>query len=200
MPNRPMALPIVHYNSPVLRKKGAKISTFDPALRRLAQEMIETMHEAQGIGLAAQQVGQAIQLCVVDLREAKSDFTWEIDGARPPLDLFMPMVIVNPELTLLPSPKTSYEEGCLSFPDIRGDIDRPDTISVKFLDGEGTPHQLTCNGLFSRCIQHEVDHLNGVLFIDRMAKKVRAPLEKAIKQLAQETRDATKQPGEKEQT
>ena len=192
-----MSLPIVHYNSPVLRKKGAKISTFDTALRKLADEMIDAMHEAHGIGLAAQQVGQAIQLCVVDMREAESDFTWELDGAHPPLELFMPMALVNPVLTLLPSPKTSYEEGCLSFPDIRGDIDRPDVISVKFQDADGTPHQMTCNGLFARCVQHEVDHLNGVLFIDRMSKKVRSPLEKAIKQLAQETKDAGKAAKEK---
>jgi peptide deformylase len=187
-----MSLPIVHYNLPVLRKKGAKISSFDAALRKLAAEMIKTMHEAQGIGLAAQQIGQAIQLCVVDLREAKLDFSWELDGAHPPLDLFMPLEIVNPELTLLPSPVTSYEEGCLSFPNIRGDIDRPDLISVKFQDLHGTPHQLTCDGLLSRCIQHEVDHLNGVLFIDRMLKKVRAPLERSIKQLAKETRGNAK--------
>lgn len=192
-----MSLPIVHYNSPVLRKKGAKISSFDPALRKLADEMITTMHEARGIGLAAQQIGKAIQLCVVDLREAEADFTWELDGAHPPLELFMPMAIVNPELTLLPSPKDSYEEGCLSFPDIRGDIDRPDAISIKFQDADGTPHQMTCNGLFARCIQHEVDHLNGVLFIDRMSKKVRSPLEKAIKQLAQETKEASKAESEK---
>jgi peptide deformylase len=187
-----MSLPIVHYNLPVLRKKGAKISSFDAALRKLAAEMIKTMHEAQGIGLAAQQVGHSIQLCVVDLREAKLDFSWELDGAHPPLDLFMPLEIVNPELTFLPSQETSYEEGCLSFPEIRGDIDRPDLISVKFQDIHGTPHQLTCDGLLSRCIQHEVDHLNGVLFIDRMLKKVRAPLERSIKQLAKETRENAK--------
>jgi peptide deformylase len=185
-----MSLTIVHYNRPVLRKKGAKIAVFDAALRKLADAMIETMHAAQGIGLAAQQVDHAIQLCVVDLREAKMDFTWALDGARQPLDLFMPLAIVNPELTFLPSPETSYEEGCLSFPDIRGDIDRPDLILLKFQDIHGTPHQLTCDGLLSRCIQHEVDHLNGVLFIDRMLKKVRAPLERAIKQLAKETREA----------
>ena len=187
-----MSLPIVHYNLPVLRKKGAKISSFDPALRKLAAEMIKTMHEAQGIGLAAQQIGQVIQLCVVDLREAKLDFSWELDGAHPPLDLFMPLEITNPELTFPPSQETSYEEGCLSFPEIRGDIDRPDLISVKFQDSHGTPHQLTCDGLLSRCIQHEVDHLNGVLFIDRMLKKVRAPLERSIKQLAKETRETAK--------
>ena len=187
-----MSLIIVHYNLPVLRKKGAKISAFDAALKKLAAAMIETMHDAQGIGLAAQQVGHAIQLCVVDLREAKLDFTWELDGVRPPLDLFMPMAIINPELTFLPSPEIDYEEGCLSFPEIRGDIDRPDLILLKFQDLFGTPHQLTCDGLFSRCIQHEVDHLNGVLFIDRMTKKIRAPLEKSIKQLAKETREAAK--------
>jgi peptide deformylase len=187
-----MPLPIVHYNLPVLRKKGAKVSAFDATLRKLADKMIETMHDAQGIGLAAQQIGQAIQLCVVDLREAQSDFTWEIDGAHPPLELFMPLVIINPDVTLLTSPETVYEEGCLSFPDIRGDIERPDLIAVKFQDSYGTPHQLTCSGLFSRCIQHEVDHLNGILFIDRMEKKIRAPLEKSIKQLAKETRDSAK--------
>ena len=187
-----MPLPIVHYNLPVLRKKGAKITVFDAVLRKLADAMIATMHDAQGIGLAAQQVGQAIQLCVVDLRAAKLDFTWELDGARPPLDLLMPLAIVNPALTFLPSPETSYEEGCLSFPEIRGDIDRPDLILLKFQDIYGTPHELTCDGLFSRCIQHEVDHLNGVLFIDRMLKKVRAPLETSIKKLAKETRDAAK--------
>ena len=186
-----MPLPIVHYNLPVLRKKGAKISVFDTALRKLADEMIDTMHDAHGIGLAAQQVGHAIQLCVVDLREAKLDFSWELDGAHPPLDLIMPLTIVNPELTFPPSPKTVYEEGCLSFPEIRGDIERPDLVSVKFQDTSGTPHQLTCNGLFARCIQHEVDHLNGVLFIDRMLKKVRFPLERSIKQLAKDTREAT---------
>ena len=187
-----MSLPIVHYNLPVLRKKGAKISAFDPELRKLADDMIETMHESQGIGLAAQQIGKAIQLCVLDLRETKLEFTWTLDGAHQPLDLIMPMALVNPEVTLLPSPKVPYEEGCLSFPDIRGDVDRPEVISVKFQDVHGTPHQLTCNGLFARCIQHEVDHLNGVLFIDRMTKKVRAPLEQAIKQLALETRELEK--------
>lgn len=187
-----MSLPIVHYNSPILRKKGAKITAFDTALRKLVDGMIASMHEARGIGLAAQQIGKALQLCVVDLRETDCDFSWELDGAHPPMELIMPMVIANPELTLLPSPKTAYEEGCLSFPEIRGDVDRPDAISVKFKDADGTPHQLTCNGLFARCIQHEVDHLNGVLFIDRMSKKIRSPLEKAIKQLAQETKDAGK--------
>ncbi|MEO6568237.1 MAG: peptide deformylase, partial [Opitutaceae bacterium] len=94
-----MSLPIVHFNSPILRKKGLRVTGFDEALRTFAKEMIATMHEASGIGLAAQQVGCAIQLCVVDLRKADATFSWELDGAKPPLDLFMPMIVANPEVT-----------------------------------------------------------------------------------------------------
>ncbi|MEJ1972293.1 MAG: peptide deformylase [Lacunisphaera sp.] len=187
-----MVLPIVHFNSPVLRKKGAKITTFDAALARLATDMIDTMHAAHGIGLAAQQIGQAIQLCVVDLRETESEFAWEYDGTRPPLDLFMPLTIVNPELKIVPEPTTSYEEGCLSFPEIRGDVVRPDEITVKFQDAAGIPHTLRCNGLLARCVQHEADHLNGVLFIDRMDKSVLASIDPELKALKKQTRAATK--------
>lgn len=172
--SRAMSLPIVRYNDPVLRKTGARVAVFDAALAALAGEMVATMRDAEGIGLAAQQVGHALQLCVVDLRATKREFAWELDGARPPLELFMPLVLVNPTVTALPSDETIYEEGCLSFPGIRGDVARPDTISVDFQDAQGVPHTLACTGLFARCIQHESDHLDGVLFIDRMDKK-RAP-------------------------
>ncbi|HYD82810.1 MAG TPA: peptide deformylase, partial [Opitutus sp.] len=148
---------------------------------------------AGGIGLAAQQIGRALQLCVVDLRRAEVDFTWEIDGAKTPLDLFMPMTIVNPQITIAPGTDEYYaEEGCLSFPDIRGDVARPDAITVKYQDVGGVPHLLRCDGLFARCILHEFDHLNGVLFIDRMEKKVRAKIDADVKALAKATRDAAK--------
>lgn len=186
-----MSLRIVHYNDPVLRARGEKVTAFAAPLATLAEEMIETMHEAGGIGLAAQQIGRAMQLCVVDLREADPGFTWELDGARPPLDLFMPMVLANPQIAVVPkTPELVYEEGCLSFPKIRGDIARPDAITVKFQDQRGVPHVLTCDGLFSRCIQHEVDHLNGILFIERMDKKTRAAVDDAVKALARETKAA----------
>jgi peptide deformylase len=185
-----MALPIVHYNDPVLRKKGARVTAFDASLARLAEQMIATMHTANGIGLAAQQIGQAIQLCVVDLRSASADFKWELDGAKPPKELFMPFALVNPEIVFLPSEEFVYEEGCLSFPDIRGDVIRPDVIRVTYQDLQGVAHVLVCDDLLSRCIQHEVDHLNGTLFIDRMEKKVRSALEKNIRALAKETREA----------
>lgn len=188
-----MPLRIVHYNEPVLRAKGEKVTVFDAALARLADEMIATMDDAGGIGLAAQQIGRALQFCVVDLRGSDAEFSYEIDGARPPLDLFMPLVIANPQITIQPgSPETTFEEGCLSFPKIRGDVVRPDAITVTFQDERGIPHTLTCDGLLSRCIQHEVDHLNGILFIERMDKKTRAKIDDEVKALAKETRAAKK--------
>jgi peptide deformylase len=190
---RPMPLRIVHYNHPVLRTKGEKLNSFDTALAELANEMIETMHEAGGIGLAAQQVGRSLQLCVVDLRESDADFSWELDGAKPPLDLFMPMVLANPRIKAVPgTPETVFEEGCLSFPKIRGDVERPDAVIAEFQDERGVPHVLKCDGLLSRCIQHEVDHLNGVLFIDRMDKKTRSSIDEEVKALAKETKAAAK--------
>jgi len=187
-----MPLPIVHYNDPILRKKGVKISAFNAALRKLAAEMIETMHAAEGIGLAAQQVGQAIQLCVIDLTGVESKFQWEYNGTRPPLELFMPLVLINPEVVAVPEPETVYEEGCLSFPQIRGDVVRPDEITVTFKDTAGHNHTLRCNGLLARCVQHEVDHLNGVLYIDRMEKDVLALIEPELKALKKRTRELAK--------
>ncbi len=184
-----MALRIVHYNDPVLRKKGEKVSAFDASLARLKEDMVATMHEAGGIGLAAQQVGRALLFCVIDLRESDADFSWELDGTRLPLDLFMPLALANPKISVeRGTPETLYEEGCLSFPKIRGDIARPDAITVAFHDERGIPHTLRCDGLLSRCVQHEVDHLNGVLFIDRMDKKTRGDVDDAVKTLAKATK------------
>jgi peptide deformylase len=185
-----MLLPIVHYSNPLLRKKGAKIAAFDAALARFAQNMIATMHQAEGIGLAAQQVGSAIQLCVVDVRASDMDYSLELDGAKPPRDIFMPFALANPQITPLPGTRSVLlEEGCLSFPGIRGDVARPEAISVVFQDQFGTPHTLKCTGMLSRCIQHEVDHLNGTLFIDRMEKKARQKIEQAVRDLAKHTRE-----------
>lgn len=184
-----MSLEIVHYNDPVLRRKGEKITAFDDALAALAAGMVETMHQAQGIGLAAQQVGRALQLFVVDLRSTEAEFDWEIDGAKPPLELFMPIVAVNPKLTVAKkTPTAVVEEGCLSFPEIRGNVERALRVSAKYQDQHGLPHTLECTGLFARCLLHEADHVNGILFIDRMTKAVRAEIDEAVKALAKRTR------------
>jgi len=189
-----MPLKIVHYNDSILRKKGEKLSKFDAELGQLAAAMVETMHEALGIGLAAQQIGRAIQLCVIDLRGVDSEFDWEFDGAHPPLELFMPLALVNPRVEVVPEPTTVTDEGCLSFPKIRGDVTRPDEIAVTFQDVAGHRHELRCNGMMSRCIQHEVDHLNGIFFVDpeRMAKDERARIEPELKALKKRTREEAK--------
>jgi peptide deformylase len=185
-----MSLGIVHYNDPVLRKKGEKITVFDDSLASFASQMVNAMHDAHGIGLAAQQVGRAVQMCVVDLRGTEAEFDWKIDGAKTPLELFMPMVVVNPKLTVpRKTPLATSEEGCLSFPEIRGDVERASSLTAKFQDEAGHSHTLECTGLFARCMLHEVDHLNGILFIDRMEKEVRVTVDEAVKALAKRTRE-----------
>ncbi len=175
--------------------KGERVLTFDAAIARLADQMISTMHKAGGIGLAAQQVGHALQLCVIDLCDTESEFNWEFNGARPPLELFMPLVMANPKLTITPgTPETVFEEGCLSFPHIRGNVARRDSLTVQFQDHRGLPHVLTCDGLLARCTQHEFDHLQGVLFIQRMDAKTRASVDEAVRTLAKATKAAKKKP------
>lgn len=182
-----MALRITLYEEPVLREKGKKITRFDQTLRDLVHEMIETMQDASGIGIAAQQVGQPLQVCIVDMTECDDDFRYRFDGRQPPLDLIMPLVVVNPELELLDGPSTVFEEGCLSFPDIRGDVKRPEAVRLKYQDADGNPHTIECDGIFARCIQHEVDHLNGILFIDRMSKKIRKKIDPRLERMKAET-------------
>ncbi len=167
-----MGLRVTQYGEAILRQRGEKITSFDSALRDLAGQMIEAMRAYEGIGLAAQQVGKAVQLCVVDLGPAASD-TGEavLDGRPVPPGILMPLVLVNPRIELpAPVEMDVMEEGCLSFRKVRGNVFRPLGVEVFYQDLEGGEHELLCEGLFSRCIQHEVDHLNGVLFIDRMSR------------------------------
>jgi peptide deformylase len=188
-----MTLRIVHFDEPVLRTKGEKVTRFDADLRRLVQEMFATMHAAPGIGLAAQQIDRALQLCVVDVREEHDDFNWTLDGVRIPLSLVMPLALANPVVTVAPGTRdATADEGCLSFPELRGDVIRPEAIRVTFQDVHGIGHELACDGLLARCIQHEVDHLQGVLFIDRMKRRSRAALEPDLVALAKATRAAAR--------
>jgi len=182
-----MALEIVHYGEDVLQTKGKPVARFDAALQKLFEDMVDTMREAEGIGLAAQQVGLAMQFCVVDVRDIELDFAYTLDGAKPPLDLFMPMALCNPKVEIIDPQATTYEEGCLSFPDIRGEVDRPDWIRCRYQDLQGHPHLIECNGILGRCIQHEVDHLNGILFIDRMRKRVLKKIQMPVAQLKART-------------
>jgi peptide deformylase len=148
--------------------------------------MIETMYAEEGIGLAAQQVDKALMLCVLDIAHLPDEeLDYRLDGLRQPIDLIMPMALVNPVVTPLPGKKTSAEEGCLSFPGIRGDVLRADGIEVHFQDTQGNDHVLQCTGWFARVVQHEVDHLNGMLFIDHMHKRQLRQIEAQVRRLKQ---------------
>jgi len=176
-----MSLEIVRYNDPVLRRKGEKITAFDAELAALAGRMIDTMHAAHGIGLAAQQVGRPLQLFVADLRSAEADFDWKLDGARPPLELFMPMVFANPKVgAARGSPLVTFEEGCLSFPNIRGEVERAEAAAAAFQDQHGVEHTLECTGLFARCLLHENEHLTGKLLVDFVGPLKRQMIKKKL--------------------
>src|SRR5262249_4833601 len=132
-----MILPIVKYGHPALRKKGAPIGKITPALEKLIQDMFETMQEAAGVGLAAQQVGEALQLTVIDVRPAKDrPSTLELQGRPADVAAFMPLVLINPQITPLGEP-TVGAEGCLSFPEIYGDIARPEFVEVIATNDKG---------------------------------------------------------------
>ncbi len=183
-----MILPIVKYGSPVLRQRGAKIESLTPEIKKLIADMFETMHENHGVGLAAQQVGRAVQLTVIDVREVKDRPSWlEIGGQPADVNDLMPLVLINPEVTPAGQPLKG-SEGCLSFPEIYAEITRPETVDVQALDAKGNPFAFRCGGLLARAVQHETDHLNGLLFIDRMEKKVKLELQPELDELQAKTK------------
>lgn len=191
-----MILRVTQYGEPILRKAGASVTDFDAPLAALADDMVDTMYDEGGIGLAAQQVDRASQLCVIDVRPpegAEVAFTYRFDGKQPPLDLIMPLALVNPKVTIIDPTEETYEEGCLSFPGVNGRVDRPVGVRCEFQDTEGHPHVIEADGLLGRCILHEVDHLNGKLFIDRMDKRDLKKNEAKIKKLKRASRDFLKQ-------
>jgi len=179
-----MRLKVHNYGDPVLRAQGARISEISPAIRRLAEEMVETMHAEQGVGLAAQQVGHAVMLCVVYV-PAHCDLDEQGNRLHP--DLEMPMVLINPEITRRSEETERGEEGCLSFPGISGSIPRAREITVRFQDLEGRDHELRLRDFVARVVQHEVDHLNGVLFIDHMTQVKRLAIAGQLKRLRRES-------------
>jgi peptide deformylase len=185
-----MILEITKYGNPVLRQKGARIERITPEIKRLIADMFETMNENHGVGLAAQQVGQALQLTVIDVREATDrPSTLELDGQPADVAEIMPLVLINPEITPLGDPATSGE-GCLSFPKIFGEITRPAFVDVKALNEKGKPIEFRAGGLLSRAVQHEVDHLNGILFIDRMTAAEKLELKPELDELQAQTKAA----------
>ena len=153
---------IVTHPAPVLRKKARKITDFGPELQLLIDDMVETMREAPGVGLAAPQVGVPLQLIVVEYSEKAEE-----EGSEEPPKLY---TIVNPEIIRYSGDQELGTEGCLSIPGFVGDVERPLAITLKGQNRRGKPLRLKADGWLARIFQHEVDHLNGVLFIDRAEK------------------------------
>lgn len=183
-----MVRPIVKYGHPALRQRGARIEGITPEIRRLIDDMLETMYAAAGIGLAAQQVGQALQLTVIDVRAVEDrPSSLELNGAPADVAAFMPLVLINPLITPQGEPATG-PEGCLSFPEIYGDITRPGFVEVQALNAQGEPIVFKAGGLLARAVQHEVDHLHGILFIDRMTSATKRDLQPELDHLMAETK------------
>jgi peptide deformylase len=181
-------LDIVKYGHPVLRQKGARIEKITPEIKKLIADMLATMHASKGVGLAAQQIGRALQLTVIDVRDLKDRASWlELDGKPADVDGFMPLVLINPEIKPFGDP-VSGGEGCLSFPEIFGEIARPGSVDVKALNEKGKPVEFRGGGLLARVVQHEVDHLNGILFIDRMTKATKEELQPQLDELQAATK------------
>lgn len=161
-------LPIIVAPDPRLKKRCAPVAQVDDAIRRLMDDMLETMYDAPGIGLAAPQVGVLKRIIVVDVA-AK-------EGPREPVQM------VNPELVWASEEEASYEEGCLSLPEHYAEVERPASVKVRYLDREGETQEMEAEGLLATCVQHEMDHLEGLLFVDHIsALKRKMILRKLIK-------------------
>ena len=183
-----MILPILQYGDPILRAKGERIERIDERIRDLVGNMIETMHDAHGVGLAAQQIGEALQLTVLDVSAVEDrPSTLKLSGRDIDPKSAMPIALVNPEVELRGETEVGVE-GCLSFPEITGDIERAQSVLVKVQSLEGELVQIEASGLLARAIQHEHDHLQGILFIDRMNSAAKAALSSRLKRLQRETK------------
>ncbi|WP_300393942.1 peptide deformylase [uncultured Psychrobacter sp.] len=175
-------LPILSYPDPRLRTIAAPVKEVDAEIKTLISDMIETMYAADGIGLAASQVDRHIQLIVMDLSENRDT----------------PMVFINPKVTPLVEEKQPYEEGCLSVPDVYDKVERPSKVRIEALDADGEPIDEIAEGLLAVCIQHEMDHLNGVIFVDYLSRlkqtRARDKVKKVLKIREKQSQQAAKQP------
>jgi len=148
--------PLIILPDPILREISKPIETIDSEVKKLADDMLETMYDAPGIGLAAIQIGVARRMLVLDVSKDGEDKK--------------PLVFINPEVVASSDARSVYEEGCLSIPDYYAEVERPAAITVKHLDRDGKEQIVEADGLLATCLQHEIDHLNGVLFIDHISK------------------------------
>jgi peptide deformylase len=164
--------PLIILPDSILRQVSKPVERVDADLRKLADDMLETMYDAPGIGLAAIQIGEPRRLLVIDLAK---------EGEEP-----QPHVFINPEVLVSSDQRSVYEEGCLSIPDYYAEVERPASVRVKYLDRDGKLQEIQAEGLMATCLQHEIDHLNGVLFIDHISKLKRDMVVRKFKKLAKD--------------
>lgn len=175
-------LPILEVPDPRLRRISTPVEAVTDEIRTLIADMFETMYDAPGIGLAAAQVDVPIRLLVMDLGDGPED----AEG-KPTKN---PRVFINPEILDPSDDHSVYNEGCLSVPDQYADVERPATVRVRWLDEHGTPHDEQLDGLTATCLQHEMDHLNGILFIDHLSRLKRDMVLKKLEKARRETKAA----------
>jgi peptide deformylase len=173
-----MRYPIVTFGDDRLRQKAVPVGAITPDIVRLLDDMQETLHIENGLGLAAEQVGKPLAVCVVDI---PPDMDVNDEQQRENPDLPMPLELINPEITWSSRAKVARDEGCLSFPKIYASVTRPAEVRVTFRDRLGASRELLVRGLAARAVQHELDHLNGVLLVDRMSAVKRIALKSRLR-------------------
>ncbi|WP_157017509.1 peptide deformylase [Mesorhizobium xinjiangense] len=164
--------PLIILPDPVLRQVSKPVERVDDSVRKFADDMLETMYDAPGIGLAAIQVGEPLRMLVIDISKDDEDHA--------------PQVFINPEIVASSDERAVYEEGCLSIPDYYAEVERPASVTVRYLDRQGAQKEVAADGLLATCLQHEIDHLNGVLFIDHISRLKRDMVVKKFRKLARE--------------
>ena len=182
-----MSLAICNYGNPVLRKKAEEVTEITGQIHELAKDMLETMYEERGVGLAAEQVGRTERMFVIDI-PPESDMG--DDGQRENPDVEMPMVLINPKITAHSDEVQVGPEGCLSFPEIFANVERWYEVDAEYMNLEGHQVQVHAKGLLARAIQHELDHLDGILLVDRMSHVKKVALGGKLKRLVKQTKQA----------
>jgi peptide deformylase len=182
-----MSLPVCTYGNPVLRQKAIEVMNIDDDIRALVKEMYETMYKEKGVGLAAEQIGRTERIFVVDI-----PFEGDLNdqGQRDNPGTEMPIAFINPKITGHGEDIQVGQEGCLSFPGIYATVERWNEVDCQYTDLNGIPQTIHAKGLLARAIQHELDHLDGVLFVDRISQVKKVTLGNKLKRLAKETKKA----------
>lgn len=184
-------LPIYVAPHPVLKKPAEPVAAVTDEIRTLIKDMFETMYATRGIGLAAPQVGHSLRVLVMDVEQSGGE-SGE-DGEVPPLAPGKPIAVINPEIVWSSDEQNVYEEGCLSIPGQYAEVERPEKVRVKYLDENGQPQEMEADGLLATCVQHEIDHLDGVLFVDHLSSLKRDMLMRKLKKWTREHEEDMKE-------